>query len=107
MVLDTPYLTLSDIRYVLRVKWDNPGKGVAPSPNLGEVAIEKGALDYGRKHNFYLDQRKTKQQLKSKEHLCQVLQDGWNNKLMDYINKLQISITKRINAVLPSKGGHL
>ena len=26
-----PRLTLSNIRYVLRVKWSNPGKGVAPS----------------------------------------------------------------------------
>ena len=25
-------LTLSNIRYVSRVKWSNPGKGVAPSP---------------------------------------------------------------------------
>ena len=27
-----PCLTLSNIRYALRVKWSNPGKGVAPSP---------------------------------------------------------------------------
>ena len=27
-------LTLSNIRYVSRVKWSNPGKGVAPSPTL-------------------------------------------------------------------------
>ena len=27
-----PCLTLSDISYVSRVKWGNPGKGVAPSP---------------------------------------------------------------------------
>ena len=27
-----PCLTLSIIRYVSRVKWSNPGKGVAPSP---------------------------------------------------------------------------
>ena len=26
-----PCLTLSDIRYISRVKWSNPGKGVAPS----------------------------------------------------------------------------
>ena len=26
-----PCLTLSHIRYVSRVKWSNPGKGVAPS----------------------------------------------------------------------------
>ena len=25
-------LTLSNIRYISRVKWSNPGKGVAPSP---------------------------------------------------------------------------
>ena len=30
--LITPCLTLSDIRYVSRVKWSNPGKRVAPSP---------------------------------------------------------------------------
>ena len=38
-----PYLTLSNIRYVSRVNWSNPGKGVY----LGVVVIEKGALDYG------------------------------------------------------------
>ena len=27
-----PCLTLSNIRYVSKVKWSNPGKGVAPSP---------------------------------------------------------------------------
>ena len=27
-----PYLTLSCIMYESRVKWSNPGKGVAPSP---------------------------------------------------------------------------
>ena len=32
MVLDTALLTLSIIRYVSRVKWSNPGKGVAPFP---------------------------------------------------------------------------
>ena len=38
-----PCLTLSKVRYVSRVKWSNPGKGVAP-PRLGVVAIEKGAF---------------------------------------------------------------
>ena len=36
-----PCLTLSNIRYVSRVKWSNPGKGIAPSSHLGVVAIEK------------------------------------------------------------------
>ena len=39
-----PYLILSNIRYVLRVKWNNPGKGVAPPLHLGVVANEKGAF---------------------------------------------------------------
>ena len=30
--------------YVFKVKWSNPGKGVAPFPHLGVVAIEKGAF---------------------------------------------------------------
>ena len=37
-------LTLSNIRYVSRVKWRNPGKGVVPSLHLSVVAIEKGAF---------------------------------------------------------------
>ena len=36
-----PCLTLSIIRYGSRVKWSNPGKGVAPFPTQ---AIEKGAF---------------------------------------------------------------
>ena len=46
-----PCLTLSDIRYVSRVKWSNPGKRVVPPLHLGVVAIKKGSLlvtlDYG------------------------------------------------------------
>ena len=45
-------LTLSNIRYVSRVKWSNSGKGVALFLHLGVVAYSKGsllvALDYGR-----------------------------------------------------------
>ena len=39
-----PCLTLSIIRYGSRVKWRNPGKGVASSLHLGVVAIKKGAF---------------------------------------------------------------
>ena len=38
-----PCLTLSTIRYVSRVKWSNPGKGVAPSPTP-RCSTEKGAF---------------------------------------------------------------
>ena len=45
-----PWLTLSIIRYVLRVKWSNPGKRVASSPTPRCCSNWKGslrvALDY-------------------------------------------------------------
>ena len=43
MVLDATLLYTQ--HYKVRVKWSNPGKGVAPSPTLGVVAIEKGAFE--------------------------------------------------------------
>ena len=50
-----PLVTLSIIRYVSRVKWSNPGKGVAPSPTLWCSSYRKGSLrvtlDYG--HQLY------------------------------------------------------
>ena len=54
-----PCLTLSNIRYVSRVKWSNPGKGVAPSPTPRCSSYWKGsllvALDYGCQltHSFW------------------------------------------------------
>ena len=51
-----PCLTLSNIRYISRVKWSNPGKGVAPSPAPWCSSYWKGSLqvtlDYG--HQLYL-----------------------------------------------------
>ena len=45
-------LTLSNIKYVSREKWSNPGKGVAPSHTLQYSSNWKGsllvALDYSR-----------------------------------------------------------
>ena len=58
MVLLPPFLTLSDIKYISRVKWRNTGKGVAPSLHFSVVAIEKGAFwspsTKGRQIYFYL-----------------------------------------------------
>ena len=55
--LISPCLTLSNIRYVSRVKWNNQEKGVAPSPTPRCRSYWKGsllvALDYG--HQLYLD----------------------------------------------------
>ena len=51
-------LTLSIIRYRSRVKWRNPGKGVAPFPTPWCSSYRKGSLqvtlDYGRQLYFYL-----------------------------------------------------
>ena len=51
-----PCLTLSIIRYVSRVNWRNPGKGVVPSPTPQCSSYWKGsfrvALDYGRQLYF-------------------------------------------------------
>ena len=51
-----PCLTLSIIRYASRVKWSNPGKGVASSPTPQCSSFWKGslqvALDYS--HQLYL-----------------------------------------------------
>ena len=48
--LISPYLTLSIIRYISRVKWSNPRKGVVPFPTPWCCSYWKGrlqvALDY-------------------------------------------------------------
>ena len=53
-----PCLTLSNIRYISRVKWSNPGKRVAPFPTPGSSSYWKGsllvALDYGDQLYFLL-----------------------------------------------------
>ena len=63
-------LTLSNIRYVSRVKWSNPGKGVAPSPTPGCYSYWKGSLrvtlDYGRQ--LYLFTLKFKKYLHKQEN---------------------------------------
>ena len=50
------WLTLSIIRYVSRVKWSNPGIGVAPSPTPRCSSYWKRslrvALDYGRQLTY-------------------------------------------------------
>ena len=44
MVLDPPCLILSIIRFGLKVKWSNPGNGVAPSPTPRCGRYWKGSL---------------------------------------------------------------
>ena len=46
------------LRYVSRVKWSNPGKGLAPSPTLQSSSYWKGslrvAIDYSRQLVIYI-----------------------------------------------------
>ena len=50
------FLTLNIVRYVSRVKWSNPGKGVTPCPTPWCRSYRKGSfrvtLDYGRQLYF-------------------------------------------------------
>ena len=52
-----PRLTLSIIRYGSRIKWSNPGKGVAPSPTPWCSSYRKGrlrvTLDYGCQQSIF------------------------------------------------------
>ena len=43
-VLDATLLNTQYYKVTIKVKWSNPGKGVAPSPDIGVVDIEKGAF---------------------------------------------------------------
>ena len=59
-----PSFTLSNMRYVSRVKWSNPGKGVALSPTPRCSSYWKGSLlvvlDYGRRlylHTYRIVER--------------------------------------------------
>ena len=74
-----PCLTLSNISYVSRVKWSNPGKGVVPSPTPRCSSYWKGSLlvtlDYSRQ--IFLCLKKTK------ECICQNL--PWTTKTKGFI----------------------
>ena len=96
-----PCLTLSNIRYVLRIKWSNPGKGVASSPTLRCSSYGKGghlvALDYGRQHFFsYQWTRLADHCLWFQFSLCSILQASCQTKLslVDYYH-LSASYTYR------------
>ena len=57
-VFDASLLNTSIIKYRSRVKWSNPGKGVAPSPTLWCSSYQRGSLqitlNYGHQLYFYL-----------------------------------------------------
>ena len=57
MVLDTSLLNTQQYKVRIKVKWSNPGKGVAPSPTLWCSSYLKRshlvALDYGRQLYYF------------------------------------------------------
>ena len=59
MVLDAILLNTQHYKVLSRVKWSNPGKGVAPSPKLRCSSYRKGSLrvtlDYGRQLYLHLN----------------------------------------------------
>ena len=68
-----PCLKRSNKRYESSVKWNNPGKGVAPSPTPRCSSYWKGSLpitlDYGRQLYFYLFKSSGMSQHKIAKHL--------------------------------------
>ena len=50
-----PRLTLSNIRYISRVKWSNPGKGVVPYPTPWCSSYWKGSLLVTLDYSHQLD----------------------------------------------------
>ena len=58
MVLDATLLNTQHYKVMIKVKWSNPGKGVAPSLSPWCSSYRKGSLhvtlDYGRQLYFYL-----------------------------------------------------
>ena len=99
-----PCLTLSIIRYGSRVKWSNPGKGVAPFPTPWCSSYRKGSLrltlDYGRQLYFtYLF--KTIQISISTQFNCQ---RHFNFKLF---KQLYVTIQLSVDTVLMSKNSSI
>ena len=83
-----PCLTLSNIRYVSRVKWSNPGKGVATSPTPRCSSYRKGSLrvtlDNGRQLYFYIFQ--DKKEIRGRTSINDCI-DASIRGLEDYIEK--------------------
>ena len=54
-----PFLTLCIIKYISRVMWSHPGKGIAPFPTRWCSSYWKGSLwvtfDYSRQLYFYIN----------------------------------------------------
>ena len=61
MVLDTSLLNTHRYKVLFRVKWSNPGKGVALSPTPRCCSYWKGSLlvslDYGHQQECYLEKK--------------------------------------------------
>ena len=101
-----PCLTLSIIRYVSRVKWSNPGKGVAPSPTPRCSNYWKGcfrvALDYGSQLYLLIMQYMRRICNNIIVNMCCILSFVF----MNNEEHVYIKIYKNISLILFSKGAH-
>ena len=107
-----PCLTLSNIRYVSRVKWSNPGKGVAPSPTPRYSSYWKGSflvtLDYSRQLYLPFPKRRCRGSCKGKQLSKQQGERVQDAKACDHfprpMTKYQVpSCTKNKQLDLPTK----
>ena len=82
-------LTLSNIKYVSRVKWSNPGEGVVPSPTPRCCSYWKGnllvTLDYDRQLylltdslHYFLSVNSSNTFKMSKDYSKKSLNQNWN-----------------------------
>ena len=92
-----PCLALSNIGYLSRLKWSNPGKGIAPPLYLDVVAIEKGAFGLpsttGTKFTYFLLLRQ----------YWYYLTQRWENKEIHTFNKRvapKLNVTARLELEL-------
>ena len=103
-----PCLILSNKRYVSRVKWSNPGKGVVPSPTLQCCSYWKGsllvALNYSHQLYFLLFHTSSKYKIRIKNELMHQYQclSPWliiykNQGLNYHLNLLYFKIKVRVS----------
>ena len=105
-------LTLSNIRWESRVKWSNPGKGVAPSPKPRCSSYRKKSfrftLDLGRQH-FLLTARYTDmkegvplQLVSATKKMLKPLLEIIHDKRLRDSRKLQLKVLKKETTMFSS-----
>ena len=100
-----PFLTLSNIRYVSRVKWRNSGKGVAPSPTPQCSSYWKGsllvALDYGRQlYLLMVDMPPNQTNNHGRNSIVYIILRVWMQLFSKRSKSLKFSLTWMVNVYI-------